>query len=279
MNPLKGGIRISVVVPAYNEEMYLAATLTSLQKQDFTSPYEIIVVDNNSTDGTAALAQTFGVTVLHEPTPGVCAARQAGTAAARGNIVISTDADTVHPTDWLSRIDEEFSRSDDVILVAGPCRYLNPSWWATLYPKLLFAAVHQVRLRTGRLLYITATNTAFVRSAFPGYDQTMTQGGDELGVLRRMRDRGQAVWLPRNIVSTSPRRLSQGLLHSIVVSLLIHYLLAYLLNGVANRTLLRTAPAVRGEPVRRSRRRLSWRLILSLAIVTLATTLVVRATG
>ncbi len=273
-------IRISVVVPAFNEERYLAAALTSLQRQDFGLPYEVIVVDNNSTDGTAAVAATFGVTVLHEPRPGVCAARQRGTAAASGHIVISTDADTVHPVDWLSRIDAAFSRSEDVTLVAGPCNYLNPTWWAVLYPKLMFGAVGQIFRRTGRLVYITATNTAFVRDAFPGYDPTMTQGGDELDVLRRMRGHGRAVWLRDNAVSTSPRRLARGLVYTVMVSLLAHYVLAYAVNRVTTRTVLGTAPAFRTEPPGRNTPTLpTWRLLLSLLVVTAATALVVRATG
>jgi len=151
---------------------------------------------------------------------------------------------------------------------------------AVLYPKLLFGAVSQIYRRTGRLVYITATNTAFVRTAFPGYDSEMTQGGDELDLLRRMRGRGRTVWLPHNVVSTSPRRLARGLLYTLCVSLLVHYLLAYGLNRLTTRTMVGTAPAFRTEPLQRSSKRLPlWRLIVSLAVVTLATALVVRATG
>lgn len=220
--------RISVVVPAFNEEHYLADALESLQRQVGAPPYEVIVVDNNSSDATAAVARRYGVTVLHEPRPGVCAARQRGTAASRGDIVVSTDADTVHPPDWLFRIDAGFLRSPEVVLVAGPCRYLEPSWWADLYPKLLFGLVAAVHSRTGRLLYVTATNTAILRTAFPGYDPALTQGGDELAVLRSMRHRGRTVWEPDNGVATSPRRLDRGLAYSIVVSLIGRYLLTYL---------------------------------------------------
>ena len=52
-------VRLSVVVPAFNEGDYLAGTLESLQRQNVTSPFEVIVVDNNSTDNTAAIAHSF----------------------------------------------------------------------------------------------------------------------------------------------------------------------------------------------------------------------------
>ena len=71
-------VRFSVVVPAYNEAAYIGRALDSLQHQDFDGTYEIIVVDNNSTDSTADVAARYGVRVVSEPQQGVCAARQRG---------------------------------------------------------------------------------------------------------------------------------------------------------------------------------------------------------
>jgi glycosyltransferase involved in cell wall biosynthesis len=93
-------LRFSVVVPAYNEAAYLAGTLKALQRQDYGAPYEIIVVDNASTDGTAEIATGHGVRVVCEPEPGICQARQRGLVEARGQIVVSTDADTIQPPGW-----------------------------------------------------------------------------------------------------------------------------------------------------------------------------------
>jgi glycosyltransferase involved in cell wall biosynthesis len=237
--------RFSIVVPAYNEAAYLGPALQALQQQDFRGSYEIIVVDNNSTDETCEIASRHGVTVVCEPARGVCQARQRGTTEARGEIVVSTDADTIHPRDWLSRIDCQFRSSDRIVAVAGPCRYENASWWAYLYPKMLFGAVHRISSLTGRVTYVTATNTAFRRSAFPGYDLTMSQGGDELDLLRRLRRHGQVVWDSDNVVTTSARRLQKGLFYNLFVTFLTFYLLAYLLNRLSSRQVLGMAPAFR----------------------------------
>ena len=250
--------RFSIVVPAYNEASYLGPALQALQQQDFRGFYEIIVVDNDSTDGTGEIAAGYGVTVVRETARGVCQARQRGTIEARGEIVVSTDADTVQPRDWLTRIDGQFRRSDRIVAVAGPCRYENPSWWARLFPRLLFGGVDRVFVLTGRVVYVSATNTAFRRSAFPGYDSTLTQGGDEVDLLRRLRRRGRVVWDRSNIVTTSSRRLQKGLLYTFFVSFLTFYLLAYLLNRVSSQQILGMAPAFRQErrpPDRRRRRR------------------------
>ena len=159
--------------------------------QQFTGAYEVIVVDNSSTDDTAEVARAYGVRVLHEPQPGVCRARQRGTDAARGEIVVSTDADTVCPPDWLQTgSTRSFRAHPGAVAVAGPCRYHDPPWWAAVFPPLWFGAVDLVQRRFGQRLHLTATNVAFVRDGFPGYDLNLTQGGDEADLLRRLRRRG-----------------------------------------------------------------------------------------
>jgi glycosyltransferase involved in cell wall biosynthesis len=260
-------IRFSIVVPAYNEAAYLGPTLTSLQQQDFRGAYEIIVVDNNSTDETAAIAAHHGVRVLHEPVRGVCAARQRGSEAAIGDIIVSTDADTLYPPDWLRRIEESFGDRPEAVAIAGPCRYSHPTWWMKAAPALLFGAVQAVFALTGAVLYVSATNLAIRRTHFPGYDTTLTQGGDELDLLRRLRHLGRVVWARTNVVTTSTRRFEAGLVYSIVCSLFVHYLLAYALNRLTGRQALGTAPAFRDPAATRPRRR---RVLFGVGIAALA---------
>jgi glycosyltransferase involved in cell wall biosynthesis len=250
MKPPGDHMRFSVIVPAYNEAAYLGRALHALQDQDYDGNYEIIVVDNNSTDDTAAVAARFGVRVVSEPQQGVCAARQRGVDCARGEIIISTDADTTQPRDWLRTIDAGFAASNRVIAIAGPCRYQNPSWWAKAYPALLFGLVALIYALTGFLFYVTATNIAVRRSAFPGYDLKLTQGGDELDLLRRLRRRGLVSWERQNVVTTSARRLERGLLYNVFVSFLVYYLLAYWLNRLSQRQTFGMAPAFRQERLR-----------------------------
>ncbi|SDS95673.1 Glycosyl transferase family 2 [Friedmanniella luteola] len=239
--------RFSVVVPALDEAAHLGRTLRSLLGQQVDQPVEIIVVDNGSTDGTADVARAHGVRVLHEPRRGVCAARQRGAEAARGAIIVSTDADTVHPSGWLRTIDATFTARPDAVAVAGPCRYDDGPAWTRRYPALLFGLVATVAEATGRVTYVSATNLAVRRSAFPGYDLEQTQGGDELDLLRRLRPQGAVLWDRSNTVTTSARRLQRGALHGFVVSLLGRYLLTYAVNRLVRRRVLGTAPAVRDD--------------------------------
>ncbi|GFP39342.1 glycosyltransferase EpsH, partial [Candidatus Hakubella thermalkaliphila] len=84
---------ISVVVPAQNEEKYIRNCLDSLRNQSLDrNQYEIIVVDNASTDRTPYIAEGMGARVISQPQKGVAMARQTGSMPARGGIMASTDA-------------------------------------------------------------------------------------------------------------------------------------------------------------------------------------------
>lgn len=264
-------LRFSVVVPCYNEANYLADTIRSLQQQDFTGEYEIVVVDNNSTDATAEIASRLGARVVTEAVPGVCNARQAGTLASSGEIVVSTDADTTHPPDWLTTIDRHFREGDQVAAVVGPCRYSDGPLWGRVFARALFAVVALVYRLTGRTFYVSATNIAFRRDRFSGYDIRLTQGGDELDLLRRLRKQGTVVYNGTNATQTSGRRFTRGLIYNLFVSLFICYLSAYAVNRVFKRRVLGSAPAYRDSRATPSRRPLRIAvvgLLVSLCLVT-----------
>ena len=92
---------LSVVVPAYNAADTVGACLVALQRQTYDGPYEVIVVDDGSTDETAALARAAGATVITTPRGRPAAARNSGARAARGAIVCFTDADCAPLPGWL----------------------------------------------------------------------------------------------------------------------------------------------------------------------------------
>jgi glycosyltransferase involved in cell wall biosynthesis len=95
-------LKISVVVPAFNEEKLLAASLASIRDAmlAFTEKgwaTELIVCDNNSTDRTAEIARAAGATVVFEPVNQISRARNCGAAAASGDWLVFVDADS-HPS-------------------------------------------------------------------------------------------------------------------------------------------------------------------------------------
>lgn len=267
-----GKFRFSIVIPCYNEENYLKDCISSLKNQDYSEPFEIIVVDNNSTDQTVVIAKNLGVKVIHETKAGVCFARQAGSDIAQGEIIVSTDADTVFKKDWLSKIDRTFKKNEKIVAVSGPCRYIDGPWWGKSYTYFLFTADYFYTLLFKHPFYITATNIAFKKTAFHGYDLQSMQGGDELYLLHDLKNQGYVKFLNNNPSLTSGRRLQQGLTYNFFVSFLFFYLGAYYLNRLFKRQVIGSAPAFRTDIIKPKNSMFGLSLMSSLILITIFST-------
>jgi len=114
---------ISVIIPAHNEELYLSACLKALSKQKGAPTYEVIVVDNNSTDQTASIARSFGVRIVREKQKGASAARNRGASVARATLLVFIDADCVVPNNHLKTIWESFASDTSLDALGGPYFY------------------------------------------------------------------------------------------------------------------------------------------------------------
>ena len=90
---------ISFVVPARNEAAGIRTCVDALVRQGDSATVEVIVVDNGSSDDTAAIASAHGARVIHEPRPGLAHARQAGLMAAHAPILVFVDADGIGDAD------------------------------------------------------------------------------------------------------------------------------------------------------------------------------------
>ena len=95
---------LAVVVPAHNAADTITGCVAALRQQRYEGPVAIIVVDDGSTDDTAALARAAGATVITTPRGRPAAARNVGARAAEANIICFTDADCVPRPDWLNEI-------------------------------------------------------------------------------------------------------------------------------------------------------------------------------
>ncbi len=241
--------RFSIVIPCYNEENYIAATLESLKKQTFKGNVEIIIVDNNCTDDTVNIAKSFGAKVVSEKQPGVCWARQAGTEHANGEIIVSTDADTIFSKDWLTKINATFENNSKIVAVGGPCRYITGPRWGRIYTPFLFGSVFFLQFLIRHPFYLSATNIAFKKSEWEGYDVNLPQAGDEVDLLHKLRKRGRVKFIYNNSTYTSGRRLEQGLFYNLFVTFLFYYLTAYYLNRLFKREIIGSAPAFRKKPI------------------------------
>jgi len=113
---------VSVIVPAYNAEATLGDCLAALQAQSMSRDrYEVIVVDDGSTDRTAEVARRYGVRLIRQSNAGPAAARNRGVEAAQGGILLFTDADCAPVPGWIERLTEPF-RAPEVAGAKGVYR-------------------------------------------------------------------------------------------------------------------------------------------------------------
>ncbi len=123
-------MKISFVVPAYNEQALLAHSLTAIRDEisrtglKLGQDAEIIVVNNASTDDTRAVALAVeGVQVVDEPRKGLVQARWTGFENSTGELIANIDADTIIPPGWLAEVVSQFGRSETLVGLSGPYIY------------------------------------------------------------------------------------------------------------------------------------------------------------
>ncbi|WP_238993258.1 glycosyltransferase family 2 protein [Nocardioides caldifontis] len=137
-------LTVSVVIPVKDDAAMLRRCLEALGRQTVT-PLEVVVVDNGSTDESAAVARAHGARVVEEPRPGIPAAASTGYDAARGDVIARCDADSVPPADWVARVAAGIDAGADAVTGSGTFYDLPPvvrrvmTW---LYLGTYFATVH-----------------------------------------------------------------------------------------------------------------------------------------
>ena len=216
MNPMSSH-DITVVICTYNRCDNLPLALDSVLAQQDPPPYEVIVVDNNSTDGTSAVVHARRAANPHlryvfEPGPGLPRARNAGILNASSPIIAFTDDDVVVATDWVRSVYQAFQQYPDADCVGGPVlpRWPpsgRPTWFSELQtsPLALQDKGQQAVFvhRHNAAPCLIGANFAFRKSAFSKsglFDPDYTRSQDRELQLRLWKAGGFGVYVP-DIVS------------------------------------------------------------------------------
>jgi glycosyltransferase involved in cell wall biosynthesis len=117
---------LSFIVPAFNEQGYIGSTLKQLHNFAPNCTYEVIIIDNGSTDDTVEIAQSFNDTVLACPTGTIAAVRNHGVNESKGNILVFLDADVELTQDWQNNIEDTIAKVIETPLLITGSRCLAP---------------------------------------------------------------------------------------------------------------------------------------------------------
>ncbi|HXZ48743.1 MAG TPA: glycosyltransferase [Usitatibacter sp.] len=193
---------ISFVVPAYNEERYLGATLESIHGAACATgePYEIVVADDGSTDATAAIAEAGGARVARAGKRQIAAARNAGARASTGEFLVFVDADT--------RIDAAVvaealaALRSDAVGGGAPVRMEPSPRWVTIFMRA-FVPLYFGLARWAAGCFLFCTRAAFESAG--GFDERY-YASEEIGLSRALKRQGRFVIL-KDFVTSSSRKL------------------------------------------------------------------------
>ncbi len=205
---------ISVVVPAFNAEQTIGACLDSLRAQ--TAPrgdYEIIVVDDGSTDQTRAVAAARSIRVLTQPNRGPAAARNLGAQNARGDILLFIDADSVPDVRWIEAMTAPFADAS-IAGVSGEKKTRQTNLVAR-FVQLEYDFKYDRMDARGLTDFIDSSTAGYRREIFlsnGGFDTTLMEAEDT-DLSFRLAERGYALVLVRDAIvyHTHPESLVEFL--------------------------------------------------------------------
>lgn len=205
--------KISVVISAYNEEKSLPKCLDAIINQTFPrQDYEIVVVDNNSKDKTAEIAKSYGARVIKEQKQGNTYAVSTGLNNAQGEIIASTDSDTVVAHNWLEVIYKGFEDKQVVGATGNAYTHSKNSIFDS-FSKIFYKYFLKFNFLIGKA-HFSGFNFAVRKSVFDqigGIDEKFIMSPDvDLGL--RMNKKGKVVFLNDMNVVTSFRRWQDNLL-------------------------------------------------------------------
>ncbi len=207
---------VSIVIPVWNEEKDVVQTLSSLSKIKTKYPTELIVVNNNSTDGTQQVLDQFGVNSILEKQRGVPFARQAGMEKAKGKYMLCGDGDTIYPEKWVDSILKKLEKPG-VAAVYSRYSFLPPadkSRFSLALYEMLTDMLFKLRNRKRGHLNAMSASLGFQRQValdIGGFDTTIKRGSDGR-LAYGLSQNGKIVGIFSNKarVWTSPRRMLQS---------------------------------------------------------------------
>jgi glycosyltransferase involved in cell wall biosynthesis len=218
-------MKLSVVIPAHNEEAYIGPCLKAVLKEVARCglSVEVLVVNNASTDCTAPIAARFpGVRVVNEPCKGLSRARNRGYLESCGELIANIDADCLMPPGYLTRVVRHFERNPRLSLLSGPFFYNDLPQTAQIMTQVLYMFQYFPNVLGQRVFKMGALaqggNFVVRRTMLDkvgGFDTSLTFWGEDADAAIRLSRVGLVTFSMRLRMKTSARRLlKEGVLRA-----------------------------------------------------------------
>lgn len=227
---------VSIVIPAYNEEKYIKATVHSVLDQKTDADVEVLVINNVSTDKTAETAKQCGATVIFEKRKGLNYARRAGLNHAKGSLLIYIDADTHLPNDFVAKALVYFADHKDVVGTSYAFDFYDrigifSRFTSFLYRQIITRLVnlvlklsHKPEMFWGLCMVIRAQDFREVG----GNDMNFPFYGEDTAIAYRLFRKGKVKFLYNPKVMTSARRYTNHDVYHYLSMTIILFLMLHL---------------------------------------------------
>lgn len=210
-------MKISFVIPAYNEEHYIADCLETVLKriEETGVDAEVIVVNNASTDHTREVVSHFKkVQLIDEPEKGLSCARQAGFLASKGELIANIDADTHLPKGWIETVIKSFDNNKKLVALSGPQIFYDVSTWILFYAALFYCLTYLGYILNRFVFrvssFVQGGNFVIRRTSLEkigGYNREFRFYGEDADVAYRLNKIGQVKFTFMLPISASGRRI------------------------------------------------------------------------
>lgn len=192
--------RVSFIMPAYNSEVTISQAIESVLNQTI-KPYEIIVVNDGSTDGTAAIASQYPIKLLHKENGGVASALNIGLEDAKGDYIAIVESDVIIPPNWTEVLLQDLGQDHSIMGAGAILKTGNPQNTIARLSGYELEQSYQ-RIKKKFVPHITAANSLYRKDAFDiagKYDEGLKNACNDAEFNGRLITKGYRLSLNKDI--------------------------------------------------------------------------------
>lgn len=209
-------MKVSIIIPAHNEEKSIARTLQAVLALDYPD-FEVIVVDNASSDTTADIIKNFStIKLVTETKKGTQYAREAGRKGATGEFIAFIDADCIPDPQWLNN-GMRLLTTKKAVAVSGPYNYYDASFifkiLSNILQQVIYVSVNNILYFFGLGGIVIGGNVIVSSHALHdlgGLNTAISFYGDDTDLAKKLSKQGRVIFSQHFVIKSSARRFKRS---------------------------------------------------------------------